>query len=531
MTKKVFCLRAVRALGIVFLLVAGLKATISVSYGQTHGWSQPVLLSPGEQSSWFPDVAADMTGRVHVVWSANIRTGDDDSPVPEGYDVVMYTSAQDGQEWSEVADIVALPMEAGGTAVTRPALLIDPQGVFHITFKSSTIYYSHAPVESISSAATSWLSPRLISALQVGYYSRLALDRQGRLHLVFTQDIYDQTNLDCSSCSDMFYRQSDDNGLSWSAPTDISNLPTGSAKPQILIDGQGYIHVIWEEGPGIGLGQLADPTRIMYAASYDRGKTWTPPAEFVTPSGQARNAAIGLDGGSKLLVVWLNLPEDVVYYQLSRDQGHSWSPPEPIPGVWGGWSVYSTRLDDYAMATDSAGNTHLVLVGRTAEDQESLSVLHLTWDGSNWSESEAITTLVGSVPEWPRIAIGLGNQLHVVWFVRDEPHIWESEKGEYQIWYAHGTSSAPVAAPAVWPTSTPIPILEVVTTPIPVATPTLLPTPTSTLDPGLTQIDIPPGTTDSIYTEMDDLILLAKSLVPAALVIAVVVIGVHVWRR
>jgi hypothetical protein len=173
----------------------------------------------------------------------------------------------------------------------------------------------------------------------------------------------------------------------------------------------------------------------------------------------------------------------------------------------------------------------LPTTGRTAEDQESLSVLHLTWDGSNWSESEAITTLVGSVPEWPRIAIGLGNQLHVVWFVRDEPHIWESEKGEYQIWYAHGTSSAPVAAPAVWPTSTPIPILEVVTTPIPVATPTLLPTPTSTLDPGLTQIDIPPGTTDSIYTEMDDLILLAKSLVPAALVIAVVVIGVHVWRR
>ncbi len=526
MSNQIWFLRIVQILGIVVFSLIGLNLSVTVSIGQSSNWSQPMSLSllHGEWYGWFPDIIADETGRVHVVWSSGLLGS---SPPPKspgewaGFDTVMYTSSQNSRDWSPVIDIAALPAQG---AVTRPALLIDKDRFLHMTFRNLDVYYSRAPLRSVSSPS-SWSPPSLIT--HTGYYTRMAVDGQGRLHLIFTKDIFDENNLACPGCSDVFYRWSDDNGVSWSAPIDISNLPTGSVKPQILVDKQNNLHVIWEEGPGTGgIGMLNDPTKIMYTASYDRGKTWIAPVEFIAPGGRARNGAIGLDGEGKLLVVWQGLPEDMVYFQLSSDDGHSWSPPQPIAGVWGGAAVYSTKLDGYEMATDSDGNVHLVLVGRTAKDQQSLSVLHLSWDGSTWSEPEIITTLVGDVPEWPQLAIGNGNQLHVAWFVRPQAEIWTGG-GKYQIWYAHGVSSASAIPAVIWPTLTSTPtLLTPTSTPFRLASPT----PTPTLDPNIVKIAVPTGATESIYTDTDELMLLAKSLLPAVLVIVVTVIIFRFWH-
>jgi hypothetical protein len=482
----------------VLVLIASMLL-VPVAAGQTQGWSQPAPIAQG----WFPDVASDATGQVHVVWASGDTT----------YDQVMYVTSKDGQEWSDITDVAALP-QASGSEATRPALLLDRQGILHMTFRGTTVYYSQAPAESARVAAN-WRVPEPISGEQVGYFSRLAIDSQGRLHMVFTENI---PTADCPVCYHLFYRRSEDNGQSWSAPLDISSAPNGSAKPQIVIDAQDGIHVVWEAGKGGAYGQLTDPTQVMYAASYDGGKTWTPPVQFGAPTGRSKNIALGLDGKGALLAVWLGLPEDVIYYQVSRNQGRSWSPMQAVPGVWGGWSVYAAKLDDYALATDSAGSAHLVVVGRTAQDQTSLGVLHVTWDGSTWSKLETITTLVGDVPEWPRIAVGRGNQLHVVWFVRDQATIFDSDKGNYKVWYTHGSSPAPAAAPVAQPTVTPTPTARQVV--VPTATP--LPR----LNSAQSRVSV-----DSLTSENDDTLLLAKSAIPAVLLIAAIAIGLRFRRR
>ncbi len=511
------------------IMLFSLAATVPVSHGQAPVWSQPVPLSSPEAKSWFPDIVADAAGQVHVVWaSASAMQGRDGRPAP-GYDVVMYATSPDGQTWNKAIDIAALA-QLTGTEATRPTVLIDRQGMFHLTFRGTDVFYLRAPLDSLLSAAPR-LSPRRVSTANVAYFSRLAFDRGGRLHLVYTQMVSGETNGGCPDCYHVFYRWSDNGGLLWSAPTDITNLPTGSAKPQMVIDGQGSIHVVWEAGRGGAYGRVTDPRQVMYAASHDAGKTWTSPVKFVAPGGRAGNIALGLDGQDKLVVAWLGLPEDEVYCQFSRDGGRSWSPPQPIPGVWGGFSVYGALLDDYAMAADSAGNVHLVLVGRTAADQKTLSVLHLTWDGSIWSKPEIITTLIGDVPEWPRIAVGLGNQLHVAWFVREQAHIWDSDLGKYRIWYAHGVSSAPAATPVVWPTPTPTPAPEGAPTATPAPTAMPSPTATATLDPGLSRVTVSSEAVDSIFTDADDVLLLIKSLVPTVLIIAAVVVGIRLRRR
>jgi hypothetical protein len=182
----------------------------------------------------------------------------------------------------------------------------------------------------------------------------------------------------------------------------------------------------------------------------------------------------------------------------------------------------------YDMATDSAGHIHLLVVGHLSaerDNQKPPGLYHFEWDGEDWSSPTPVYE-ESWYPEYPHLVIHRGNQLHATWFIRQdvfnaiEPH---------QIWYAHGQSSAPAETPVARPTSEPVSQSEVVETPTPSPAPTSVPT--STLDPDLAQLSVPAEATDSIYTETDELLLLLKSLAPAALIVVVIVIGVRALRR
>jgi hypothetical protein len=179
------------------------------------------------------------------------------------------------------------------------------------------------------------------------------------------------------------------------------------------------------------------------------------------------------------------------------------------------------------MATDSAGHIHLLVVGHLSierDDEKPPGLYHFEWNGSDWSSPGPVYQ-VDWYPEYPQIVIDRGNQLHATWFTRKQPY--EDEITPYKIWYAHGQSQAPAEQPVTLPTATPIPVPEV--TPTPTSTPT--PTPTPTLDPDLTQVSIASGATETIYTETDDLLLLAKSLLPVVFMIVVVIFGIRLQRR
>lgn len=466
-------------------------------------WTTPALLSPLSQSSWFPDIFADLAGRVHVVWSSGIATG----PRQE-FDTVIYRSTVDGVNWTPPVDIAALPTKG---AVTRATLLVDPTGWFHLTYRSYTIYYAHAPVTDVRAARL--LPAQPVSSPDVGYFSRMVLDTHGRLHLFYTENAF---IAGCTGCFHAYHRWSEDGGNTWSAPVDISPVPTGVAKPQIVVDDQDNLHVVLEMGRGGDLGQVPEPATVAYVASYDRGATWTQPRTFAPVEQSTRNIAIGLDRSGALVASWLlaDPEKDQVFYSVSADRGRTWSDPQPIPGIWGGWALYQAKTDTYMMTRDSAGTLYLMLVGREQQTDETLSVLCLRWDGSAWSAPQAVMTIKGDVPEWPRLAVSNGNQLNLVWFVRNKAGIFGDDR-QYSVWYTRATAAAPAVPTVVWPTAQPT--APVTATPdrrlarTPSATPTqrLLLTPSAqALEP---------------YNESDYLLIAAASLVPVLALIAAVV--------
>jgi hypothetical protein len=508
--------------GILILLLAGVL--LSPPGGETSaqrqtGWSEPQLMGPG----WFPTIAADASGTVHLAWSSAIMERDPNVPSlrpshRRGYDLVLYRTTQDGVNWTDTQDIVAFRQNEG-SEVTRPSIVIDPEGTMHMTFRYNRVFYSNVRVEDAGSAKN-WSRYHPLSVEQVAYYSWIERDSQGRLHVVFTENV---RTFDCPICYHLFYRYSDDNGRTWSIRTDVSSLPIGVVKPQMILDAEDNIHVVWEAGRGGALGQLSDPTTVMYASSYDRGMSWSRPVEFVVPDGRAKNITLGEDGLGNLVVVWLALPENTVYYQVSPNRGRTWTAAEPFTEFRGGFAVYNARLDHYTMARDAAGNLHLVLVGRVSADRQALDLLHLTWNGSSWSEPEVITTLVGDAPEWPRAVVANGNELHVTWFVRDGEHLFDSDRGEYYVWYSMRTVSAPRAGSIVFPTPTPVP--TVVPTPTP-----FVPTPTP-VDPAIAADPVAPEQALSVYGELDEMLVMGTALIPAAIIILLVVAIIQKRRQ
>lgn len=474
-------------------------------------WSAPVRLSDLGMSSWFPDVVADQSGEVHIVWSSGISAGPG-----QAYDVVMYTKSEDGVRWTTPRDIAALETKG---AVTRPAVLIDPLGKFHISYRRYMIYYAHAPVQEISPQTLSM--PYEVSTEENGYFSEIARSGDGVLHLIHTEDVF---NPNCGGCFQAFHRFSTDEGVNWSLPANMWPFPIGVAKPAIAIDAQNGLHVMLEVGRGGDLGQVPDPASIAYLHSFDGGETWSQPF-YMSPQSSdfsARNPALAIDGNQNLIAVWeVALNEvDVVNYQISTDRGATWSEPQQIPGVWGAWSVYNGKTDTYQMITDVQGRVYLALSGRRSPLDKNLTLMMVVWENGVWSAPQPVVEFEGDVPEWPRMSINLGNRLHMVWFQRDKANIFNSDGGKYQVWYAQAQLDAPAVEPVPWPT---LPVQVVVeATPTPEGF-----KPTATPQPLLFTNQNEPTT---FYKENDYLLIAVMSILPVALLVGGVVAYTR-WRK
>jgi hypothetical protein len=503
---------------------------------QQGTWSNPVSLTPQQSNTWFPDIIADTTGRLHVVFAGGMV----------GYDAVLYSTSMDGRDWSVMNDIAVIAQKNDNYSdATRPSLLITQDGYLNLNFGTSNAYFSRSPALT-ANLATSWSQPVKLNGTNSPYFSKTIEDNQGVFHMILTEN---QPSSFCTSCYHLFYRSSKNQGQDWSEPVDISKDNIGSAKPQMITDQKGNFFAVWESGTGGALGNVQNPSIVMFAASYDNGLTWDEAVQLAPNSFDAsRNIAIQMDKKGALVVAWLGLPDNKVFYQVSSDLGKNWSNPHPISEVGGAWDQYPSQLDDYSMAVDGSGNIHLVLVGMKVPPEATpepgvtptplptptpipqinakiqLSILHLTWNGDTWSQPEEVVKYKGNVPEWPRVAVSLGNTLNMVWFVRDEKNVWNTDKGHYRIWYSRKELSIPAVPTVVkvFPTqASSTPVVKAATTDSSatmVASPTVVPT----LQDTILQNQL-------YYTEKDYLKVVGIALIPVILII--MVIGGIILRR
>lgn len=424
----------------------------------TSAWSVPVRVSDEAIMSWFPALAVDRAGSVHLAYAAAMP----EDVVLNSYDMIEYVALDGARPIGSPVDVMATAQDASGSYAGRPDLLVDQNGDLLMTWRNrSGLWFTRAPRERASDP-TAWTESHFLGE---GYFSRLLQDADGTLHVIFTDNV---RTFDCAVCFHVFHRSSQDRGLSWSAPVDVSLLQTGAARPQAVIDVRGGIHVVWEMARGGDLGQTTRPRRIAYAASLDRGASWSDPRVLTADEGAA--PSLSIDGTGVLLVTWMGQNDDGFYFIRSNDRGLRWSLPSRIEGATNTTPVYDARLDGQAAVVDGGGRVHWFAVGRTPQQQRGLSVLHCVWDGSAWSTPEIVVTIesdrTGDVPQWPTAAV-FGNQLYAAWYVRKGELMQTGAVGSaaYEVHYAVAGIDAPTSVPVPYPTRTSVPTIALLPTP------------------------------------------------------------------
>lgn len=392
------------------LLVGGSTAAWAGEAGREPAWSAPHAVYRTDVPLRGPELIADSSGALHLFFA--MRRGTAAHRLP---DSLMYARRAASGDWSATECVLVDPDDG---PLDDPAVALDARGFLHVTYSGTNgvLMYHRVHLSEITQP-TAWAVPQRLSGRGVFSSDVLSVGER-TLHLAYA-----------SRSGDVLYRRSDDGGRNWSAAVQLSAIDPereASAAPRLAIDRAGHIHAIWSQH---ALPKGWPPLGGYYSRSEDGGATWSPPEQFVGERFGWGNIAAGPDGSVHIVWDALAVVGDRLH-QWSED-GRTWSGPQQVSGrIRGGWT------GPPGLAFDSAGTLHLIT---SVDGPKSVErIFHLTWDGQAWSRPELLsggTAAIDSV-EFPALAIGGGNHLHVAY------------EGDYRaIWYAERVVDAPAVPP------------------------------------------------------------------------------------
>jgi hypothetical protein len=419
-------------------------------------WSEPELLRDQDGRNWFPEVDADIAGNVRIIWE---QSGDPDDEVQTDANSSAFMLAQDTAEpWVNAGDIYVKDVYNAG----RPIIHSDDtylhllgralrgSGIFTTDSIQGLggVYYMRAPLDSDVRNAQSWSKPVPISNSSAYWASMITLT-DGALVVVYNEQRDILVDGEIITRSVLMSRRSTDHGETWEHPVRISYTGEPAARSSMAVTEQGRsIVVSWDEGYD-NLTGYRGSTAIFTAVSTDGGVSWQDHARIgdrdqldeerrsVDTRRQVEQSVLESNGGTTVLV-YRSTARDVLLYRLSDDGGRTWSPefliPDAIPRPYAG----PHHFDKLGLAVDGDGRFLLAYAGYDPEDPTEISVMMTTFNGKEWSSPEVIGEHDG-YPEYPRVAVSLGNQVYVTYFVRDELH---DDNTPQSVWVVRGVTNA-----------------------------------------------------------------------------------------
>jgi hypothetical protein len=390
--------------------------------GQHTPGQQALNVSSTPRDSQFPSVVADPAGSAHIVWCESVEGS--------GCDTIYYTQCNDGN-CSSPLDIVFSP----GQSAEVPVLGIDRRDrLVLVWLGGGKLLYTYAYAHSATSARN-WALPAVVEGTlsQIGYPD-LAVDTGNNLHLVFTSRLGDGSGI--------YYSQLLDGQEMWTEPIVVfenTRMDRMVDRARLAVDERGGIHVIWTE---YDFPDTFPPEGIRYSRSYDAGGSWSDPIYI---DGPYDFGGITTIGGEEVHLFWSGAGENRhKFHQWSEDRGVTWFPAEHTLEIGGyqGWP---------GMDVDGEHNIHLVQVASPqSSDEHGETLYYQLWERGDWSPPSALLPLPEGAPNHaynPEIAIGLGNEVHVVVSQMKEYSSIGADEWAYDIYYLYWLADLPRQEP------------------------------------------------------------------------------------
>ena len=316
-------------------------------------------------------------------------------------------SAQPGR-WAPPVNISNTPYGS-----FDPDMAIGPDGHIHVVWPDYSRLGSFDWRDILYAVydGYEWSEPVQVSAYDTtySYTCHIAVDSTGRPHVVWN---HRAVFID----ADIYYAALTDSG--WIEPLNLTTHYSTSATPDIAIDGNGNIHVVWAD---------------YYYGNYDifhryfNGNMWT---DFVNVSNDPIDSAwpqIGADSENNLHMTWEQLSgggiDCEILYSLFNEI--SWSPSQNISQ---NPALQSTDPD---IALDSFDNPHIVW--RQTIGGFYCEIYYNYFNGEEWMEPEDITNL-GLRSDYPSLAINSQDVKCMLFSI-------SSQQGDQYVNYTFGLNS------------------------------------------------------------------------------------------
>jgi uncharacterized repeat protein (TIGR01451 family) len=197
--------------------------------GSDGTWSDPEYVPSG--GAFYPQLAVGQDGTVHVAWSHEFMS------------LIHYARRANDGTWFGPETVFDYPPDY---PVENADVVVDGDGAVHVMWSTLAeepdIFYARRGTDGI------WSGPESISnspgMSQWGGLPQVAIDESGTVHVVWSEG-----KPEPDSGADIYYRHRESAGV-WSSPENLTNSPSSHTppdSPQMVVERNGTIHVIWRE--------------------------------------------------------------------------------------------------------------------------------------------------------------------------------------------------------------------------------------------------------------------------------------------
>ena len=358
----------------------GLVNTAAASPMPTGNGDFSELASDGEgKANWFPSIAIDGDGNLHVVWS--------ELDVAGGFKSSILYRMKYADSWMPIETVA----EDIGTMLTTPSLALDSSGNVHVVWNSDRNESGSGTDRDIFYKVRTngeWTATELVSTEsdESSTMPSLAVDVHGNVHIAWT-DASDIPGTEDNVS--VFYKMK--TALGWTSTRVIQSGADSICKnAKLVVGSNGDVHISWIEIIGEEYVH-----HIKHRMKQDG--QWDD-VEIVRQSpidiDDFTGIHMGLDSNGRLHLMWSENDymnehgTDENYntwnYHTVRDNG-VWSSPELIPV-----GIYDSSL---TLSIDKDDRLHVVIAGLPLDHDpdnqtvaETIHIGYITYHEGSWSE-------------------------------------------------------------------------------------------------------------------------------------------------
>ncbi len=268
----------------------------STDGGTTWGTEARLTNNTTSGGSWFPSIAASGS-IVHIVWQ-DVRNGN--------REIYYKRSTDGGVTWSADTRLTNKTQNSYNPSIAVSGSTVHT--VFHDQRNGEPeIYYK----QSIDGGATWGSDIRLSNNSAESDYASIAV--LGSIVHIVWRDFRDGN-------FEIYYKRSQDAGISFGAETRLTNNSGASVAPNIAVSGS-VVYIVWDDGRD-------GAVEIYGKRSIDGGITWGNDLRLTTTATGhfSQNPFIAISG-SNIHLVWtsdIDATAREIYYKRSQDGGVTW---------------------------------------------------------------------------------------------------------------------------------------------------------------------------------------------------------------